>query len=346
MWNAGYRALGGVLVASLLGVPSRSAGEDGALVATTRVQPSRYELKLPEKVGLLRAGEERSIAFEVPGRLAEIVEEGERVAKGAPVARLDDSVERAEVRAAEARLAEAERESRRLGRLQGSGAVSASARQAAETALSLRRAELEMARARLARRQQLAEFEGVVVDRRLEPGEIAVPGAEVARLMQLDHVRLEVGIPGYQLGGVARGARARVHVAAFPGETFEGVVTQVARAAREGSPLFRVTIEIANPDRRLRPGMSARATIVTRVLENVLVVPLQSLVERGGERWAFFVEQGRVRARAVPAQAVHADVALLPADRAWHLVVRGQELLEDGVPVTVNQSVLSEVEAP
>ena len=101
----------------------------------------------------------------------------------------------------------------------------------------------------------------------------AEPAADVARLDPRD-IWLRAYIAEPDLGRVRVGHPARVTVDAFPGEPFEGRVTEVASQA-EFTPrnvqtqkervnlVFRVKIAIANPDGRLKPGMRADAVIAT-----------------------------------------------------------------------------------
>ena len=175
-----------------------------------------------------------------------------------------DQVEaaRADVRAARERLALVEAGPR-------PGQVDTARAQVAQA-----EASLVQARARLADTRIEAPMDGVVLRKNLEPGATAAPGAAVVTLVDPSDLWLRAYIPETDLGRVKIGQTARVTVDAFPGQPFEGRVTEVASAA-EFTPrnvqtqkervnlVFRVKVAIANPDGRLKPGMPADAVIAT-----------------------------------------------------------------------------------
>ena len=317
------------------------AADRARLVATTRVEPGPYSLTLPEKGGVLRGGEERVLAFEVPGRVERIQPEGQRVGAGEVVAQLGAALERAQLAQAELRLREAKADLKRARSLRESQAVSDKAREAAEMAVGLRTAEREVAREQLARRQLRAPIDGVITETRYVPGEVVTSGSPVATLMDLDVLELAVGVPGYQITRVVPGAGAVVSIPAHGDELFEGTVHEVAPAAEPGEHLFEVRVRVPNTDGRLRPGMSARVRIVTRVIEAAVAVPESAVVERDAKRVVFFVIEGRAQSADVSNATAHEELLLLPAQgSARELVLRGQRDLREGMPVRVDNSVL------
>jgi membrane fusion protein (multidrug efflux system) len=317
------------------------ADDGGVVVATVTLEPAPYTVTLPDKVGVLAAATRLELSFEVSGRVELILEQGTRVVPGDVVAQLDPALEQAELRRSSLLLEDALSELKRVQGLQRSSAASDSALEAARTAVGLRRAERDSARERLDRRQLRARFAGVVADVDIEPGEVTVPGRPVARLLDFDVMKLEVGVPGRQIGFVAPGALVELLVPALPGERFEGVVEHVAPSAANGGALFEVDIRVPNGDGRLKPGMSARASIVTEVVPDALAVPVQASVLRDGVRVVFIVEDGRARRVDVTEALLHGDVLVLrDPPGAAALVVRGQHDLRDGIPVQVDGTVL------
>jgi len=175
-----------------------------------------------------------------------------------------DQVEaaRAEVRAARERLALVEAGPRH-------GQVDTARAQLAQA-----EASLVQARARLADTRIEAPMDGVVLRKNLEAGATASPGTAIVTLVDPADLWVRVYIAETDLGRVKIGQTARITVDAFPGQPFEGRVTEVASAA-EFTPrnvqtqkervtlVFRVKVTIANPDGRLKPGMPADAVIAT-----------------------------------------------------------------------------------
>ena len=131
-------------------------------------------------MGALLAAEHRLLAFEISGRLQTIAEEGQRVAAGDLIAQLDSALEGAQLRRAELLLRDARSELARVSSLRVSKVASPRALEAAETAVGVRLAERDAARERIGQKRLVAQFDGVVIERLLDPDEIAGPETPVA----------------------------------------------------------------------------------------------------------------------------------------------------------------------
>jgi HlyD family secretion protein len=113
---------------------------------------------------------------------------------------------------------------------------------------------------------------GLVTGRMVQVGEMAVPGASLMTVADLDEVTLTVYIPEDEIGRVKVGQAVEVSVDSFPGEVFEGRVSYIASEA-EFTPknvqtqkervnmVFAVKVKVPNPKHELKPGMPADAVI-------------------------------------------------------------------------------------
>lgn len=111
---------------------------------------------------------------------------------------------------------------------------------------------------------------GVVTARPANRGEVAIPGAALVKIADLDQVTLTVYVPEDQVGRIRLGDPVAVSVDSFPGRVFSGRVSYIADRA-EFTPknvqtaedrinmVFAVKIDLANPDHVLKPGMPADA---------------------------------------------------------------------------------------
>jgi len=92
----------------------------------------------------------------------------------------------------------------------------------------------------------------------------------------------ETSIPSIKLG-----QEARVRLDAYPNQTFRGVVTEVGSSPLVGAAnqaiKFKVKVRLEDPPAGVKPGLSARADILTGFRGNALAVPLQALVVRDVE---------------------------------------------------------------
>jgi multidrug resistance efflux pump len=139
----------------------------------------------------------------------------------------------------------------------------------AKALFSNAQAALQALDAQLARLELAAPVGGIVLERTVHVGELAVPGAPLLTIADLDEVTLTVYVPEADLGQVSLGQQAEVTVDAYP-DTFAGVISHIASQA-EFTPknvqtqeervymVFAVKIRLENSDHRLKPGMPADA---------------------------------------------------------------------------------------
>lgn len=153
------------------------------------------------------------------------------------------------------------------GKVGAANAAVANARAAvtvAESAVNV--AEVELAQARVT-----SPFDGVVVNRVLEPGEWAAPGTPVVTVE--DHAQLwaRLDVEETRLGGLRLGQGAEVRVIAVPGRTFRGHVVEIGaegefavnRDVKRGRPdirTFRVRVALDERAPELRPGMTVEVS--------------------------------------------------------------------------------------
>jgi multidrug resistance efflux pump len=116
-----------------------------------------------------------------------------------------------------------------------------------------------------------APIDGIVLERLVEPGEVALPSAPLLTLARLDDLTITVYVPEDRYGEIKLGQPALVVVDSFPGETFSAMVTHIADQAEftprnvqtvEGrsSTVFAIKLAIENPNGQLKPGMPADVT--------------------------------------------------------------------------------------
>jgi HlyD family secretion protein len=151
---------------------------------------------------------------------------------------------------------------------------SADARQIdqARAAIDNAREAVNMARITLGYTVLNAPFEGVILVRQAELGELAVPGAPVVTLADLDHIWVRAYINETDLARVRLGATAQVSTDSYKGRKYQGRVSFIASAA-EFTPksvethaervtlVYRIKIDVDNPTHELVPGMPADAVI-------------------------------------------------------------------------------------
>jgi RND family efflux transporter MFP subunit len=291
------------------------------------------------------------------GRMRD-VQDGDPVAKGTVLARIDDRQYRDQVRGATGQLAEARAKLvqaraqwRRSSALWKTQSVTAPDHDRARKDFDAAQGQVAAAEAQLSADQLnvgwtqiVAPSDGVVVQRSIDVGSLASPGTVAFQLADTSRVKAVFGVPDVSLGSVHVGSPQTLVSDAFPGEEFAGRVTEVSAAADTQTRVFGVEVTVPNADRRLRPGMIASLRLGTGPTAAVPVVPLAAVVRDPGPAGGYAVyvvaaADGGTQARVRPVQLgkVYGDVVAVPkglgaGDR---VIVRGATLVSDGAPVTV-----------
>jgi HlyD family secretion protein len=178
--------------------------------------------------------------------------------------------------------------------------------QAALAQLDLARAQTTQSKARLDElRINLANtvitspVNGFVSKRNVDPGAFVSQNAPVADVVDITRVRLVANVVEKDLKELETGNDARVEVDAFPGEMFSGRIARVSPVLDPATRTAPIEIEIPNPDFRLKPGMYARVGITTDAKKEALVLPSSAVVDLGGRRGVFQLQNDTAVFRTV-----------------------------------------------
>jgi RND family efflux transporter MFP subunit len=173
---------------------------------------------------------------------------------------------------------------------------------AAITAIDVARADAGHARAMLGYTRIEAPFDGVVVRRNVDTGDMTQPGADRPPLFVVarsDIITIAVDVPEAVAVAVDPGDRATVKLQAMNGRVVEGKVSRISWALDPKTRTIRIEIDLPNPNGRLRPGLYAYATIVAEEHRDVLTVPATAIVEEGGKARCVVVADGKAARRPV-----------------------------------------------
>lgn len=161
------------------------------------------------------------------------------------------------------------------------------------------RAELGIAREKLSDTHISAPFAGTVRERLVEVGQYVKEQTPVISLATTNPLKLRAEVPERWFPYVKPGAAVEVTVEAYPGESFPGRVERVARAVNPQSRTVALEAQVANPQERLRPGLFARARLVTSRTDAIVRVPASAVVSFYGVQKVYAIENGEIRERVV-----------------------------------------------
>jgi HlyD family secretion protein len=153
----------------------------------------------------------------------------------------------------------------------------------AQANVAQREAALAQARIDLQRTRITSPVDGIVIKRAIEKGQTVAASLQAPELFviaqNLSDMQVDASIDESDVGRIRTGQKATFTVDAFPGQTFEGEVRQVRKAAQNVANVvtYVAVIGFSNVGDRLIPGMTANVRVVTESRDNVLKVPNAAL---------------------------------------------------------------------
>ena len=298
-------------------------------------------------VGTVEAERDVTVSAEEAGVVeAVLARKGQRVQAGQPILRLDSDILDAQLQQAAAQAALAEETWTRQKRLWeedkvGTEMAYLQARYAAETA----RAQARVLAARVTRTTVRAPVSGILDDRMVEVGNMVAPGTPVARILDLDTIKVVAGVPERYAADIAAGARVGVTIDALANREYTGEVDFVGSAVAGDNRTFRIEVEVANPGLGIKPGMAANVQVSRVRVDSALVVPRHAVIRREEGYVVYVARQTpdgwRAESRGVVpgitrGEDVVIDEGLEPGDRV--VVVGHQRVAHGDALIVTNEA--------
>src|SRR6202046_2095403 len=294
------RLLGGMLLALLavsLAGCNDSVAEKASPGRPVLVATVHYEAESPERsfVGTIRPRIETDMGFRVPGKVAKrLVEVGQTVEVGQPLATLDEIDLRlqaeqaeAEFRAATGVLAQAAAAEQRAKDLRAKG-------WATDAQLDQAKAAADEARARLKRAERsvdltknslsyatlVADAPGVVTSTLIEPGQVVAAGQTAIRVARLAEKEVVVAIPETLLAR-AKSGEAQVSIWSQPDRLYLAKLRELAPSADQMTRTYLAKFSLPGVGDDVQLGMTATLILSNHASESVARVPLSALFNQG-----------------------------------------------------------------
>ena len=282
-------------------------------IGFTTVQVSRGAIAAQvTATGTLSARSTVQVGAQVSGRVVELhADFNDQVKKGQLIAKLDESVLRAQIdqaqaayqlavanqKKAEVAQLDAERQyARQKGLLEQNliaGATVESAEAtfnsskaavaAAKAQVSQATANLKQASTNLSYAQIYSPVDGTVLSRAVDVGQTVAASLQAPVLFtiaeDLARMQIDTQVAEADVGRLKEGMKAQFTVDAFPGKTFEGTVRQVRNAptTNQGVVTYDAVVDVDNTEKTLRPGMTANCTFVLEQVADTVKIPNAAL---------------------------------------------------------------------
>lgn len=284
----------------------------------------------------------------VEGRVSQLpISENSAVGQGQLVFGLDADDYNLQLQQAEVRLEQRQAQYRELtlydDRIEDA-TLRAERDRAARIKAGVDDAELEVSKARLAlqRTRVTAPFQGLVADLRVVPGQYVRPGDEIATIVDVNPIHVEVRVLEGDVGQLRQGGTARVRFAAYPDEVFTGTVATINPVVDEQTRTAKVTVRVPNANRRILPGMYAQISLDARSYPDRILVPRSAILERDTDRrkMVFVFENGTAQWKYVTTgleNDTHVEIVENPDTEMLSpgqvVLTKGHYTLTHGAPV-------------
>jgi len=242
-------------------------------------------------VGSLEASDSITVVSEIDAVVETIpFAEGQPIAAGGLIARLDDDELAAQLDRAAAVRDQARATWERIRDVVAQGAGAPQDLDDAAATLKVAQAELALAEARLAKTRITAPFAGITGARRVSQGTFLRTGTTITTLTRIDELRVIFTAPERLLSRLTRGSTVSLTATAYPDLELRGAIDVIEPVLDPNTRSVRIVAIVANEDRKLRPGMSVDVAVVLARRENALTVPSQAVFVQSGQTLVYVVQ--------------------------------------------------------
>jgi len=298
--------------------------------------------------GVVQSVTSTQLSFEVAGRIERIlVDEGTRVRRGQPLAQLDRTDYRLQLREAEARLRQLEADLARKRTLLAEGILAPAAIEALQANTVAARVARDSAQRDLDHSTLNAPFDGVVARRLAEPDMVVAVGTPIFEMQDNRHIEVSVDLPETAALSIPLGAGLQAE-----GELVIADVRLPLRykehstQPREGARTYRLVLQGEPPEEyNLLPGMAMRVRIERppqpQRTRDAFRLPLSALqTGSDGQHFIWQADYGRARRQPVQLERVDGDQALIRGDglqAQMPIVVAGGSKLHEDQPIEAQE---------
>ncbi|MDO8287904.1 MAG: efflux RND transporter periplasmic adaptor subunit [Parvibaculum sp.] len=339
-WLVFMNVMAGIFISGMKSQPQT--------VSTTVVGYEEWEPKI-NAVGTMKAKKGTDITPQLSGIVSNISFESDSdVKEGDILISFADEDDVAKLKALEASADLARLTYNRSKELVRKRAVSQA--QLDTSTANLKNAEAQVAaqQALVDKKQIRAPFDGHVGIRLVDIGQFLNAGQKVTTLQALDPIFIDFTLPQREVRLIAIGQDISIHTDAYPDQTFTGKVLAMDPKLDPVTRNISVRAELANPDRKLLPGMFASASITTGATEKKLTLPQTAITYNPYGETVFLVLKGepdedgketlKAKQKFVKTGTKRGDqVAVIEGVAEGDTVVTsGQLKLKNDTPLTIN----------
>jgi membrane fusion protein (multidrug efflux system) len=265
-----------------------------------------------------------------------LVEEGDRVQEGQPLAQLDTDALELTLQEREVNMNSLESNYNRSRELLDQELLSSQEFEQTKFQYEAAATQYESAKLQLEYATIRSPFSGIITERLVEVGNLVNANDVVFRTADLDPLLARIYVPEKDIGQVRPGQSVRINVEGSE-QTHTGRVALISPIVDPESGTVKVTVEIRDRMGTLRPGMFTTVNLVIAIQENVLQVEKKALVAEAEGSYAFLFQDGTAEKRLLEIGIAEGDYVevLSGLSDGDSIITVGQEGLRNGAPVRI-----------
>ncbi|MFH1964365.1 MAG: efflux RND transporter periplasmic adaptor subunit [Acidobacteriota bacterium] len=335
-----------IAVAGVYSISRMPVEEAAELIPEEVIVNVEVEEVIPEKAvadyldlpGTARPGRIVNVPVELAGKIVSIpAREGELIQKGAVILKLDDSILRAEVSRAKAQADFEKKSVNRTSMLLEKGVTNHNSLDEIESRYAVSSAALKMAETNLEKTVVYSPYTGILNDLPVEQGEFVQEGATIAKIVEIDTLKVEIQVPEKEVEYLRKGTAMRVISGSSDNPICYGTLTYISEVADMGTRTVKAEISVDNSKGVLRSGQIVRARLNRRSLRDAVMVPLAAVIPLEEGKVVYVVSGGVAERREVElgvmkGTEVHIKSGLTSGDL---LIVKGHRMVGQGQKVNI-----------
>ena len=297
--------------------------------------PISNKINLP---GSIEPWTRLELISKIAGSVEEVlVQEGAPVKEGDIIARIESDDYRIALDRAEAAYKLAKADFERDKSVYAQGVIPTAELDARDTNMQTAKADLDNARLLYDRCTIRAPISGVIRSLDAKVGLYLGIGDPIGRILQIDKVKAVIGIPESDITAVRNLPTVDITIQALDNLTVTGKNHFVSTSPETAARLYRIELEIDNPDHLILPGMFVRANIIKQSRKEALSIPFYSIISRNNEQYIFIENDGIVKKQQVKTGIMEQWMIEITEglERGDRIVVEGHRDVENDQKVNV-----------
>lgn len=287
--------------------------------------------------GTVESGEGAEVSFTIPGTVEKIyASAGDEIKKGQLLAELKSGTLQNSYNIAKATLAEAQDAYDRFKKLHDAKALADMRWVEIENTLKQAQNAEEIARRAMDDARLYSPISGTVSEKLIDVGQTVIPAVAAFKIVALNDVKVTIPIPENEIANLSVGQNADIVVEALNNEHISGKLTEKGIVANPLTRAYEAKFSVENPNGKLLPGMICNVSIQADSIEQVIVLPPQSvLLSADNRNFVWLARDSKAHQQFVEASDITAEGIVISSglERGDSVIIAGMQKVSEGTQV-------------